>query len=508
MTGRQDHALTDAKSALELSNRVPNQALELANSALKFAGEGDWETQAFAYAALGSCYASLGRHEEAIRHVNEAQKIAFELRLTYVLARIHQARGWVAYTQDNSVLAFSDWQIAFDYFQQIRDMRGTAWIMMHYAANYASLGLIDLCIRCQVSALEIVNAQVDSDTLVELKVGLAQSYVAKAWDRSFVGDKGLSVVDAQIATAIILDILTERLDALSPAVVEKAFHTLGESLLIQEKPEEALPNLKLALTSSTHNGHYSSEARVQGATGYAYYLCNDHDSARQFLSQAIQSAPAATSLSDLALIHLWQAQVLESCGSHNESLASLRHAIQYDKRVHYSRLERWSKIHDLTLGISASLVSAESVAFQENEWIYTKQELDSHQSLVNDYMKGDPLTGVHNKAEALGLVKDLSFQFAAIFEIQNLEYINRKFERSVGDEVLRNVASVLVANLPPSAIVGRYSGNEFFVACDEDRLDALMMAFNKFPWLAIDPELSVRIAYRRVLPGKPHLLAA
>ena len=94
MTGRQVQALDDAKSALELSNRVPNQALELANSALKFANDGDWETQAYAFAALGSCYASLGRYDEANRHVNEAQKLAFELRLTYVLARIHQARGW------------------------------------------------------------------------------------------------------------------------------------------------------------------------------------------------------------------------------------------------------------------------------------------------------------------------------------------------------------------------------------------------------------------------------
>lgn len=508
MTGRQDHALADAKSALELSNRVPNQALELANSALKFAGDGDWETQAYAYAALGSCYASLGRHEEANRHVNEAQKIAFELRLTYVLARIHQARGWVAYTQDNPVLAFSDWQIAFDYFQQIRDMRGTAWIMMHYAANYASLGLIDLCIRCQFSALEIVTAQVDSDTLVELKVGLAQSYVAKAWEQTFVGEKGHSVVDAQIATAILLDVLKERLEAFSPALVERAFHALGEALLIQVRPEEALPNLKLALTSSTHNGHYSSEARIQGATGYAYYLCGDYDSATRFLSQAIQSAPEATSLSDLALIHLWQAQILENIGNHRESLASLYHATQYEKLVHFSRMERWSRIHDLTLGINSSLVSVESVSSQENEWIYTNQELATHQSLVIGYMKGDSLTGVHDKAEALELAKEQTFEFAAIFEIQNLEYVNRKFERSLGDEVLRNVASVLVANLPPNAIIGRYSGNEFFVSSNEDRFDTLMKAFSKFPWLAIDPELSVRIAYRRVLPGQPHLLAA
>lgn len=508
MTGRQDQALADAKSALELSNRVPNQALELANSALRFANDGDWETQAYAFAALGSSYASLGRHDEATRHVNEAQKIAFELRLTYVLARIHQARGWVAYSQDNSVLAFSDWQIAFDYFHQIRDMRGTAWIMMHYAANYASLGLIDHSIRCQISALDIVRTLENDEAVTELNVELAQSYVAKAWEKTFVGDKGFSVLDAQIATYLLLKVLKQRLENFAPALVERAFQTLGEALLIQGKAEQALPNLQLALKSSTRNGHYSSEARVQGATGYAYYLCGDHDTAIRLLADSIVAAPDATPMSDLALIHLWQAQVLESSARHVESLASLRFAVEYDKRVHLSRMERWAKVHDLTLGINNSLLSVDAIASQEYEWMYTDHELNVHQEFVHNTLKGDPLTGVHNQTEALVLTFQKSCPIAAIFEVQNLDQINRKFVRSVGDEVLRNVASVLVASLPPDAVVGRYSGNEFFVAAQKDEFDQVLKSFDKFPWLAIDPELSVKVNYRRVQPNKPHLLAA
>jgi tetratricopeptide (TPR) repeat protein len=508
MTGTQDQALADAKSALELSNRVPHQALELANSALKHAGEGDWETQAYAYAALGSSYASLGRHEEATRHVNEAQKFAFELRLTYVLARIHQARGWVAYSQDNSVLAFSDWQIAFDYFHQIRDMRGTAWIMLHYAANYASLGLLDHCIRCQISALDIVRTLGDADALVELKIDLAKSYVSKAWEKTFVGDRGFSQIDAQIATSLLLDVLSEKLENFAPSLVEKAFQYLGESLLIQDKPEEALPNLQLALKSSTRNGHYSSEARVQGATGYAYYLCGNLEKSMELLSDAIGTAPDATSLSDMALIHFWQSQVLEKSQNPLFSLTSLRAAIEFEKRVHLSRMERWARVHDLTLGINPSLVSIEAVSCHENDWVYSEADLSNHLGEVKNLLKEDPLTGVLCKAEALEAAQSQGCVFATIYEIQNLDHINRKFERAVGDEVLRHVASVLNANHSENSVVGRFSGNEFFVGTSEDKLDQAMKALNKFPWLAIDPELSVRIAYRRVRPDMPHLLAA
>ena len=508
MTGRQDQALADAKSALELSNRVPEKALELANSALSFASEGDWETQAYAYAALGSSYASLGRCDEAIRHVNEAQKVAFELRLTYVLARIHQARGWVAYTQNNSVLAFADWQIAYDYFQQIRDLRGTAWVLMHYAQNYATLGLIDHSIRCQVSALDLVSMLTDAETFFELKVDLARSYITKAWSKSFVGDKGFSAFDAQIGTAILLDVLQDRLDSFAPSMIERAFQGLGEALLVQGKAAEALPNLRVAYEMATQNGHFSSEARVLGATGYAYSLIGDTQTAIQMLEQSIADAPDATSVYDLALIHQWNSNVLEKTGKHLESLASLRTAIELEQRWHLDQMERWSKVHDMTLGIDKALVSVEWIGLKENGWVFTDKELKRHDERVQKLLNDDQLTGVHSKDEALDLVICHASQFAAIFEVQNLEQINRSFGRRVGDEVLRNLASVLTATLPENSIVGRFSGNEFFVAQDSDQFELILAKIEKFPWRAINPGLTLKVGLRRVIPTRPHLLAA
>ena len=508
MTERQEQALADAKSALELSNRVPNQALELANSALQFSCQEDSETQAYAYAALGSSYASLGRFEEATRHVNEAQKIAFELRLTYVLARIHQARGWVAYSQKNSVLAFSDWQIAFDYFQQIRDMRGIAWILMHYAENYASLGLIDHSIHCKISALDIVGLLQDASTVTDLKISLAQSYVSKAWEKTFIGDKGFSVFDAQIATAILLEVLKNRLEDYAPTLVEQAFQTLGESLLIQGRPEEAMPNLQLALNASTQNGHFSSEARVLGSTGYAHHLLGDHVKANQLISEAISSAPNETPVGDLALLQLWNSEAQEGLDDNIGALASLRNAVELDKRSNLTRMERWSKVHDMTLGIGPALVTLQWMALKENGWIYTDDQLDCHQEQVLRLLKGDSLTGALNKSEAQDLALRRQFENAAIYNIQNLEIINQKFGRIVGDEVLRNVASVLAAKLANEPVIGRFSGSEFYVAADIDNFDQALTALKKFPWLAIDPELSVHINVRRVRPDKPHLLAA
>ena len=508
MTGRQDQALSDAKSALELSNRIPNRALELANSALSYAHEGDWETQAYAYAALGSCYASLGRCDEATRHVNEAQKPAFELRLTYVLARIHQARGWVAYIQGNAVLAFSDWQIAFDYFQQIRDLRGTAWILMHYAQNYTMLGLLDHSIRCQISAIDIVKTLSDAETYFELKVSLAQSYISKAWSKSFVGDKGFSVFDAQIATSLLLDVLRSELDSLSPILVEQAFQGLGEALLIQGNATEALPNLKIAYDMSTRNGGYDSEAKVLGATGYAYHLEGEPQNALQIIRQSIETAPEATSILDMALIHHWYSIVLEANEEPVLALESLRKATELEQRANFERMERWSKVHDMTLGIDKALVSVESIGLKENGWLYSENDLIQHSSFIQKMLTDDTLTGVRSKEETLGLLNDQGMPFAAVFEVQNLDIINRNFGRRVGDEVLRNFASILAACFPNESIVGRYTGNEFIVALWVDEFDRALTAINRFPWLAINPDMNVIVGLRRVQPDRPHLLAA
>ncbi|MBS1701453.1 MAG: diguanylate cyclase [Armatimonadetes bacterium] len=508
MTERQEQALSDAKSALELSNRIPYQALELANSALNFAHDDDTETQAFAFAALGSSYASLGRFEEAARHIGEAQKLAFELRLTYVIARIHQARGWIAYAQGNSVLAFSDWQIAFDYFQQIRDMRGTAWILMHYGANYCSLGLLDHSIRCQVSALELVTLLDDTATQIDLRISLARTYVEKAWQRSFVGDKGFSYYDAQIATAIVLKVLDQYANDLTPLAMEQAYHSLGEAFLIQDRPEEALQNLQIALEASTHGGHYSSEARIQGAIGYAHFLCGNSNEARRFLASAIDEAPDATPVDDMALIQLFNSSVLEGERNYRAAMLAMRKSAELEQKAQQSRMTRWAKVHDMTLGIGQALVPVETIAQQENGWIFTERQIERHHSRVETMLRYDPLTAVLNQNEALAQASSNHFEVAAIFEVTNMGLINEKFGRTAGDEVLRNIATILVASLPRDAVIGRYSGNEFFVATHANDFEKIDAAIKRFPWLAIDQELSVHVNRRLVQPEKPNILAA
>lgn len=511
MPEQHEQALADGKLALELSSRVPQRAIELAKSAIEFSNPGDYQTSAYALAAFGSAYACLGRREDALKYLHEAMGVAFELRLTYVMGRIHQTRGWLSLEEGKPVEAFGDWQSALEYFRQVRDMRGIAWILMHYAESYSTLGLLDHAIRCRISALEIVDQLGDREAEDDLRVSLAQVYVRRAWARHQLEETGYAMVDAQIATSLLLKILEQRSSELSPVTYEAAFRTLGEAFLLQNRPSDALPNLKQAAEATTRIGGFRTEARVHGLIAYAKYMQDDFASAQSELSAAIIHAPNSTSSEDLASLHRWLAEACEHAGDHQAATRALWKALEYDQRIQNQRSDYWAHMHDFTIGLNETLLDDSQVMLHETGWTYTEDQVKAHCGHLSLISNVDAQTGVLNRSEFLAQLRSVEQAIVAIFDIRNLDLINGRFGRKVGDEVLSRVASAISVGLPPGSLVGRYSGSEFIVAASDispERFENALAAVEGFPWIAVDPDLVVRVDLRFVRPDKPHLLAS
>jgi tetratricopeptide (TPR) repeat protein len=509
MSEQQEQALADAKSALELSARVPNRAVELANTALLYSKPGCTLTQAHAFAALGSAYTATGRFDEAIRYLHEAMNLAFENRLTHITARVHQARGWISYENGNPVEAFSDWQAALEYFRQVRDTRGVSWILMHYAASYETLGLIDHAIQCRVSAMDIAEQLNDNDAKYEQRIVLGATYLKRAWHHMILGEQGFAIIDAQVATSLTLGVIAKAQDDLSPQSLELAYRTLGESLILQRRTHDGLRNLYQALDASVRVGGYKSEARLQGAIGYAYFLDGQFDKACTSLAHAIEDAPSATCQEDHFILHRWYAQALQASKRHEDALAELWKAIEIESQLKQERTHYWSKMHDFTIGVNESLRDAIYVKQRENDWVFHEDELEAHCQRLAKLATTDPITHTLNRTAGLSELASRSYLHVAIFDITNLDYINGRFDRRVGDEVLANTASAIASAFGDQALICRFSGSEILVASDQtERFDVALQSVSGFPWIAIDPDLNVSITSRFVNPNQPHLLAA
>ncbi len=511
MPEQHEQALADGKLALELSSRVPHRAIELAKSAIEFSNPGDYQTSAYALAAFGSAYACLGRREDALKYLHEAMGVAFELRLTYVMGRIHQTRGWLSLEEGKPVEAFGDWQSALEYFRQVRDMRGIAWILMHYAESYSTLGLVDHAIRCRISALEIVDQLGDREAEDDLRVSLAQVYIRRAWARQEAQETGYAMVDAQIATSLLLKILEQRSSELSPHSYEAAFRTLGEAFLLQNRPADALPNLRQAAEASTRLGGFRTEARIHGLIGYAKYMQDDFTAAKDGIVAAIIHAPSSTSAEDLASLHRWLAEACEHSGDYQGAMRALWKALEFDQRIQSQRSDYWAHMHDFTIGLNETLLDDSQVMLHEAGWTYTEDQIRAHCGHLSLISSVDAQTGVLNRTEFMAQLASLSSPVVAVFDVRNLDLINGRFGRKVGDEVLSRVASAISVGLPKGAIVGRYSGSEFIVAATElspERFENAQAAIAGFPWMAVDPDLVVRVDLRFVRPDKPFLLAS
>lgn len=511
MPEQHEQALADGKLALELSSRVPHRAIELAKSAIEFSNPGDYQTSAYALAAFGSAYACLGRREDALKYLHDAMGVAFELRLTYVMGRIHQTRGWLSLEEGKPVEAFGDWQSALEYFRQVRDMRGIAWILMHYAESYSTLGLLDHAIRCRISALEIVDQLGDREAEDDLRVSLAEVYIRRAWSRHQLKETGYATIDAQIATAILLKILENRASELCPISYEMAFRTLGEAFILQNRPTEALGNLKQAAEAATRLGGFRTEARIQGLIGYARFMQDDFAQAKDQIVGAIIHAPSSTSSDDLASLHRWLAEACEHSGDHKGAMRALWKALEFDQRIQSQRSDYWAHMHDFTIGLNETLLDDTQVMLHETGWTYTEDQIKAHCGHLSLISNIDSATGVLNRSEFMTQLKAVESPTVAVFDVKNLDLINGRFGRKVGDEVLSRVASAISAGLPAGSLVGRYSGSEFIVATTEtspERFEIALAGVEGFPWMAVDPDLIVRVDLRFVRPDKPYLLAS
>jgi GGDEF domain-containing protein len=272
-----------------------------------------------------------------------------------------------------------------------------------------------------------------------------------------------------------------------------------------------MANFKQAAEASTRLGGFRTEARIQGLIGYTRFLLGDVSAAKDQIVAAIIHAPASTSSDDLACLHQWLAEICENSDDYQGAIRALWKALEFDKQIQIQRSDYWAHMHDFTIGLNETLLDDSQVMLHETGWTYSEDQVRAHCGHLSLISNVDSQTGALNRTEFMTQLKTIESPTVAVFDVRNLDIINGRFGRKVGDEVLSRVASAISVGLPEGSLVGRYSGSEFIVASQDispERFENALAAIEGFPWMAVDPDLVVRVDLRFVRPDKPFLLAS
>lgn len=119
---------------------------------------------------------------------------------------------------------------------------------------------------------------------------------------------------------------------------------------------------------------------------------------------------------------------------------------------------------------------------------YRQQQLKKYNTKLEILSSTDKLTGIYNRLkldEVMRHEKNLFDRFSRplsiiIFDIDDFKKVNDKYGHKVGDEVLQDLAKIILQNKRKTDILGRWGGEEFLVICHETDLKGALELSEKF----------------------------
>lgn len=146
----------------------------------------------------------------------------------------------------------------------------------------------------------------------------------------------------------------------------------------------------------------------------------------------------------------------------------------------------WATTIIVIVGMSAYLVAIGNASFvrnrqlrqtreklREGELVLQRQiaEIQTLQAQLNEQAIRDPLTGLHNRRYLDSIVphelarcgRDLAPLSVMMMDIDHFKHVNDTYGHQGGDEVLRQLAKLLIDNVRASDVACRYGGEEFFL---------------------------------------------
>ncbi len=380
------------------------------------------------------------------------------------------------------------------------------------AVEYYSRGLAQLGARAELEDLVVYNHN----------IALCLLYLEQ-WE--------LSIQNAALASDFAKDINSDVFYAFTQEIIARARHGLGQTVeaisilqtqVIPTLEENNLTQRLLEALSFTARFYISREAWADAQL----FLSKANDLVTTAQADMLELIPTLTYFEANYLMYEYQNNYKKAFDYHKsyaqmnaqdfalkQEQEAQRLMMDYELGLAQEkalRLEADNKIKSVMIESNKNksnflqlIISLASLSFIVMVYLYTKER--KTRDMMSKLAMTDPLTScpnrrsiMHNaykilesysksnnkpvinkwdKRKAIG--NQATSMAVAIVDVDNFKLINDNYGHNIGDEVLKNIAQLLVNNLRENDVMGRYGGEEFILILPNANEQDLQTVFKR-----------------------------
>lgn len=259
--------------------------------------------------------------------------------------------------------------------------------------------------------------------------------------------------------------------------------SLGRLLQDLGQSEEAIVEFNLALEVATKIGTSNHVCEAHERLACAYKTVGPRSKVIEHLEACLLATRDANTLKQTTAMAEMRAQLEVSEATHRAEVSHLRNV-------------ELAQAHERLQSAHEALRAAEA----ERTILIERLETQS---------RTDPLTGLANRRELdarLGAEIERFHRHAmpltvSMCDIDHFKQVNDRFSHTVGDEVLRSLATILRTQCRELDIAARYGGEEFCLVFPQTAVweasqvcERIRLAVASFDWASINPDLKVTLS--------------
>jgi len=277
---------------------------------------------------------------------------------------------------------------------------------------------------------------------------------------------------------------------------------IGSVLARLGQLDDALELMHLQLEIVRSAGDRYNESLCLANIGEAMRLAGRPTDALEVVKDALTIAESLNSVMRQRRAHEELSYCFEELGDFRSALFHYKRFDHFKDAVHAEQTER--QTHDLQIQVAVNEVRAQAESYRAE-----RDRLEHLNARLHDEAYRDPLTQLSNRRSLdEGLedaysrsVRDKTPLAIALADVDHFKLINDRFSHATGDQVLRQISTLLRRALRDRDLVARYGGEEFALVLVGLELDRALMACERlraavqgYRWSEIHPDLQVTIS--------------